>query len=49
MDLKIITIEEQESKALSALKNEAEKVFFPLSKEDKEIIQKMNDSRTGYS
>jgi len=33
MELKIITIEEQESKALSALKNEAEKVSFPLSKE----------------
>ena len=43
MELKIITIEEQESGELSALKNEAEKVAFPLSEEDKEIIQKMKD------
>lgn len=43
MELEIITIEEQENRLVSSLKNEAEKVSFPLSGEDKEIIQKMKD------
>jgi peptide deformylase len=41
MKLNIITIEEQKNKANSALKNKAEKVIFPLSEEDSEIIEKM--------
>ncbi len=43
MELEIITIEEKENRFVSSLKNEAEKVSFPLSDEDKEIIQKMKD------
>lgn len=43
MALEIITIEEQENKNNSALKNVAEKVNFPLTLEDKEIIKKMKD------
>ena len=43
MELKIITVEEQENRELSALKNEGKKVSFPLSKEDKALIRKMKD------
>lgn len=43
MTLEIITIEEQKSSKNSALKNIAEEVKFPLSKEDQEIIKEMKD------
>lgn len=43
MTLKIITIEEQEDRNNSALKNIAEDVEFPLTLEDKELIKEMQD------
>lgn len=43
MKLDIITIENQEDKVGSALKNEAEEVSFPLKDEDRQLIASMRE------